>query len=72
MLLALDVGNTNILGQNAQQSQANTTAATNGLAGLFSGSNLSALSGLFSSSSGGAGAETGVTNGIGWSAALDG
>ena len=73
---SLDVGNTNILGQNAQQSQANTTAATNGLAGLFSGSNLSglgsALSGLFNSSSGGAGAETGVTNGISWSAALDG
>ena len=73
---SLDVGNTNILGQNAQQSQANTTAATNGLAGLFSGSNMSglgsALSGLFNSSSGGAGAEQGITNGISWSAALDG
>ena len=45
---SLDVGNTGILGQNAQQSQADTAAATSGIAGLFTGSNIKALAGLFS------------------------
>lgn len=58
---SLDVGNTNILGQNALQSQANTAAATSGIAGLFTGSNMSGLASGLSGLFGGGGGATGST-----------